>query len=894
MGLHTITYDFTDAYGYMASASDDIEVFDLPSVAFSAPADICIDAGVQAGLGGGMPLGGIYSGIGVNDDGNGMTYSFDPAIAGVGVSSLTYTYVSSFSQIGLDIDGDAAFDNSSRSISLSSDGSRVAIGAPYNNEGGVGVGQVKIYEWNDTTWAQIGLDIYGEAILDYSGWSVSLSSDGNRVAIGAPSNDGGGEYAGHVRIYEWNGTAWMQLGLDIDGEAADDQSGYYVLLASNGNRVAIGARKNSDGGSNAGQVKIYDWNGTSWEQVGLDIDGEPDLDQPNLSISLSSDGNRLAIGEPYNFDGGSNAGQVRVYEWNGTAWAQLGLGINGEMADDRSGTSVSLSSDGTRIAIGAPYNDGGGDRAGHVRIYDWNGTAWVKVGLDIDGEAEEDFSGVSVSLSSDGNRVAIGAHFNDGGGDKAGHVRIYDWNGTAWVQVSIDIDGEADLDQSGLSVSLSSDGNRVAIGAFGNDGGGESAGHVRIYNTSALCTNSVTDEVEVFALPSVTFTTLTDLCLDAGVQNSLSGGTPIGGIYSGPGVTDDGNGVTYSFDPAAAGLGIQMLTYAFTDANGCSANTMDNVEVLAVPTITFSTDDLNVHVDAGVQTGLSGGMPAGGTYSGTGVTDDGNGMTYSFDPAAAGEGESVITYTYTSPNGCSGEQSAIITVIPVTLPGDDCDDAIDLSPLFGQAFNEPQTSDLYDNTGFTTANNDPSTGFDCFYNDDTLQTPGWFSFTGDGNTYQVRNVQCTGPNENLDLQAVVYSGTCGSLSPIVCNDDAPGGGRAFLLEFDTEEGVEYLILVDGYDGTVGEFCIEVTNQGSVSVIDLSNTEFKIYPNPTQGTIQLPQINLERVEAYDATGRLVINQYQPGPSIDLGTQPAGLYILKLYTGKKVYSAKVVKE
>ena len=78
------------------------------------------------------------------------------------------------------------------------------------------------------------------------------------------------------------------------------------------------------------------------------------------------------------------------------------------------GTSVSLSSDGTRVAIGAPDNDGGGSNSGHVRIYDWNGTAWAQAGSDIDGEAAGDLFGTSVSLSSDGTRVAIGAATNDG------------------------------------------------------------------------------------------------------------------------------------------------------------------------------------------------------------------------------------------------------------------------------------------------------------------------------------------------------------------------------------------------------------------------------------------------------------------------------------------------
>jgi hypothetical protein len=64
--------------------------------------------------------------------------------------------------------------------------------------------------------------------MDQSGWSVSLDSDGDRVAIGAYQNDGNGSNAGHVRIYEYSNSSWTQLGSDIDGEALDDESGYSV------------------------------------------------------------------------------------------------------------------------------------------------------------------------------------------------------------------------------------------------------------------------------------------------------------------------------------------------------------------------------------------------------------------------------------------------------------------------------------------------------------------------------------------------------------------------------------------------------------------------------------------------------------------------------------------
>ncbi len=384
-------------------------------------------------------------------------------------------------QLGQDIDGEAASDFSGGSVSMY--GNRVAIGTSYNDGNGNSSGHVRIYEWNGSAWTQLGQDIDGEAADDFSGGSVSL--EGNRVAIGAHKNDGNGAEAGHVRIYEWNGTAWAQLGLDIDGEAADDFSGFSVSLE--GDRVAIGAIGNGANGINAGHVRIYEWNGTAWIQLGLDIDGEAAWDGSGI---VSLEGNRVAIGAQGNDGNGADAGHVRVYEWNGTAWIQLGLDIDGEATGDVSGFSVSL--EGNRVAIGAKGNNGSGrDDGGHVRVYEWNGISWTQLGQDIDGEASWDESGGSVSMK--GNYIAIGAQYNDGIGYDGGHVRIYEWNGTAWTQLGLDIDGESTSNYSGGSVSL--EGNKVAIGAVGNHGNGSYSGHVRIYTLpciSPITTDTIT------------------------------------------------------------------------------------------------------------------------------------------------------------------------------------------------------------------------------------------------------------------------------------------------------------------------------------------------------------------------------------------------------------------
>lgn len=380
--------------------------------------------------------------------------------------------------MGSSIDGAADYDFSGHSVSVRGNGNTLAIGAFGNDDSSNNAGHVRVYEWTGSAWIKKGQDIGGEAELDSSGRSVVLSQDGNIVAIGATGNDGNGLNAGHVRVFEWIDPVWVQKGNDIDGEVAGDVSSSSLSMNSNGNIVAIGAHYNDDKYANAGHVRIFEWINPNWVQKGSDIDGEAFNDQSGGSVSLNSDGHTVAIGAIGNDGNGYYSGHVRIYEWLGTAWVQKGEDIDGESSFDKSGGSVSLSSDGDVVAIGATENKDNGYYSGHVRVHQWNGNAWVQKGQDIDGEAFFDKSGGTVSLSSDGNTVAIGAIGNT---LYKGHVRIFEWNGSEWVQKGQDIDGESSDDRSGQSVSLSSNGNIVAIGAAYNDGSGVNAGHVKIY-----------------------------------------------------------------------------------------------------------------------------------------------------------------------------------------------------------------------------------------------------------------------------------------------------------------------------------------------------------------------------------------------------------------------------
>jgi hypothetical protein len=336
--------------------------------------------------------------------------------------------------------------------------------------GAVFAGDVTLDTSTTYSITQLGSDIIGEAFLDQSGYSVSMNAAGDRVAIGARYNDGSGLYqCGHVRIYSWDGSVWTKLGSDLDGEAIDDNFGASVSMNAAGDRVAIGAIGNDGSGSNAGRVRIYSWNGSAWTQLGANIDGEAIADEAGYSISMNAAGDRVAIGARYNDGSGSNAGHVRIYSWDGSVWTKLGSNINGEAADDYSGVSISMNAAGDRVAIGAPNNDGSGLNAGHVRIYSWNGSAWTQLGSDIDGEAAGDISGNSVSMNTAGDRVAIGARYNDGSGTDMGHVRVYSWNGSTWTQLGPDIDpiplvDLPDYGDFGVSVSLNAAGDILAVG----------------------------------------------------------------------------------------------------------------------------------------------------------------------------------------------------------------------------------------------------------------------------------------------------------------------------------------------------------------------------------------------------------------------------------------------
>jgi hypothetical protein len=172
------------------------------------------------------------------------------------------------------------------------------------------------------------------------------------------------------------------------------------------------------------------------------------------------------------------------------------------------------------------------------------------------------------------------------------------------------------------------------------------------YTDGNGCSASCSTTITVNELPVVTCGSYGPVCTDAADITLV--GAPSGGTWSGTGVTGD------NFDPS---VGTQTVTYSYTDGNGCSASCSTTITVHPLPTVTCPAD-FSVCIDVGAF-GIFSGSPAGGTYSGPGISGN------NFDPAAAGAGAHAITYSYTDGNGCTNTCGFTITVnaLPVVTCG---------------------------------------------------------------------------------------------------------------------------------------------------------------------------------------------------------------------------------
>ena len=174
-----------------------------------------------------------------------------------------------------------------------------------------------------------------------------------------------------------------QLGADLDGKSAGDEFGNEVAFNKVGDIMAVGARYDDPNGSNSGEVFVYQWDGTAWVQYGNSIAGESTNEQSGWDVALNAAGDRLIVGARLNGENGSNSGQVRIYSFDNGVWSQLGQDISGAFANDQFGFSVNINAVGNRIVVGALYNDVNGSNSGQATIYELVNGLWVQLGAII-------------------------------------------------------------------------------------------------------------------------------------------------------------------------------------------------------------------------------------------------------------------------------------------------------------------------------------------------------------------------------------------------------------------------------------------------------------------------------------------------------------------------------
>ncbi|HPI96081.1 MAG TPA: FG-GAP repeat protein [Gammaproteobacteria bacterium] len=332
----------------------------------------------------------------------------------------------------------ATEDEFGRSVAI--DGDRIVIGAFKDDyiifNGGIPVpvsnaGSVYVFEYDGFKWVETQNIRSGEGLLaqnDLFGFAVDIHGD--RIAIGAYSDDENGINSGAVYIYQAVNNNWelSEKIMPNDGDP-DDSFGYAISLDSS--RILIGAYQDDDIANNAGAAYIYQYNpvfqGWNFQDKLLPLTfGNPD-DFVGTAVSLQGD--KAIVGA--NWDNvGQHLDNGRVYYYKKdelqTSWSQIQSIVSQNSSDgDRFGYSVSIH--GKKLLVGAWRED-------HDTKVD-NGAAYLLSLNETTGLWEhdellrandfdtEDYFGVSVKLTD--QWMMIGAHQEDTPSINAGSVYVY-------------------------------------------------------------------------------------------------------------------------------------------------------------------------------------------------------------------------------------------------------------------------------------------------------------------------------------------------------------------------------------------------------------------------------------------------------------------------------------
>ena len=280
-------------------------------------------------------------------------------------------------------------------------------------------------------------------------------------------------------------------------------------MSADGDIIAIGAYLNSQVALFSGQTTVYEWDGTTWDQIGDAINGENENDLSGGSVFLNDDGSKLFIGET----AGTADGRIRTFDWNGSNWIE-GVEIN----DTEVGFGVinDIDATGTTLLAGGMS---GAMSQGVNKIFEFDGTSWTQKGSTIEGDQGSDFLGFQAgAINDEGSTIILGAI--TGG---AGYARVFTFDGTNWVQEGDDILGEGNAVQFGRSVTMNSTGSIVSVGTRLNSEPNTNAGLVRAFENKTLgieenslvsivaLPNPVNDIVQISAFDTISKITIYNL-----------------------------------------------------------------------------------------------------------------------------------------------------------------------------------------------------------------------------------------------------------------------------------------------------------------------------------------------------------------------------------------------
>ena len=287
-------------------------------------------------------------------------------------------------------------------------------------------------------------------------------------------------------------TSWANATQQAKVQASDPEQwsnfGWAVSISSDGDTAIASTPYATTSGSQVGAVYIFTRSGTSWsQQQKLQASDKAAGDQFGMSVSISNDGDTAIVGARREDTNGDNAGAAYIFTRSGTSWSQQQkIQASNAGQYDEFGQSVSISGDGNRVVVGAIYEDTDATNSGGAYVFSRSGTTWSQEALiKASDAATSDHFGEAVSIDSDGDTAIVGAAYEDAGGGNAGAAYVFTRSGTSWSQQakiqSSDIQAG---DYFGQSIFISGDGNTAIIGAKSEDTSGSDAGTVYIFTRS--------------------------------------------------------------------------------------------------------------------------------------------------------------------------------------------------------------------------------------------------------------------------------------------------------------------------------------------------------------------------------------------------------------------------